>query len=80
MTKTERLMREIASRLVELANQEIARTAPKGKGAGHFRTVAEIRAAVGRHEVEIRELRSDVTSVADMVADLDGKRRRRGHT
>ena len=74
MTKTDRLMREIAARLVELARDEIARTAPKGKGAGHFRTVAEIRTAVERHEVEITELKRDVIDLTDMVA-AKGRRR-----
>ena len=68
-SKTDRLMREIAARLVELARDEIARTEgkPRGKGSGHFRTVAEIRAAVARHEVELKELRRDVDQLSDAV-------------
>lgn len=88
-SKTDRLMRAIAARLVELARDEIARAEgkPRGKGAGHFRTVAEIRTAVERHEVEITELKRDVVDLTDMVADVDGdgrkrdrRHKRRGHT
>jgi hypothetical protein len=83
-------MRQIASQLVRLARAEIAsieRAAPKGKGQGHFRTVAEIRTAVARHEAEITELKRDVIDLTDMVADTDdgsrkrdGRHKRRGHT
>ena len=86
-SKADRLMREIAARLVELARDEIARAKPRGKGAGHFRTVSEIRTAVERHEVEITELKRDVVDLTDMVADVDGdgrkrdrRHKRRGHT
>jgi hypothetical protein len=90
VTKTDRLMRQIAAQLVRLARAEIAsieRAAePRGKGSGHFRTVAEIRAAVARHEEEITELKRDVIDLTDMVADTDdgsrkrdGRHKRRGH-
>ncbi len=77
-SKADRLMREIAARLVELARAEIAaierEAAPRGKGSGHFRTVAEIRTAVARHEVEITRLRVDVDSISDAFY---GRRRRK---
>lgn len=45
---------------------------PDGKGKGHFRELAEIRAAIERHDKEIAQLKLDVIDLTDMVADVDG--------
>lgn len=48
---------------------------PDGTGEGHFKTVAELRAAVADHEKRIRAVELDVIEIADRV--FGGKRPKR---
>lgn len=40
---------------------------PDGTGEGHFKTVAELRAAVADHEKRIKAVEIDVLEIADRV-------------